>query len=276
MIYLKSFDLVDESSIINVPYPFDIFPLKQLDKLEFNNPVTIFYGSNGSGKTTLLNIIAEKLYLQRITLFNHSDSFEEYVSACNYSKDNPIPRESIIITSDDVFNFMFNIRAFNQDISFNRKKLFDEYQSIKSMKRQDVINMKVDSKSFDRNMAIISNSKSKFVQKNLVQSIQEHSNGETALKYFIERINENALYLLDEPENSLSSKMQIQLSKYIEDCALGCNCQFLIATHSPFFLSMQRSVVYDLDSLPVKTRKWTELENVKIYREFFKQHEKDF
>lgn len=276
MIYLKSFDLVDESSIINVPYPFDIFPLKQLDKLEFNNPVTIFYGSNGSGKTTLLNIIAEKLHLQRITLFNHSDSFEEYVSACNYSKENPIPRESMIITSDDVFNFMFNIRAFNQDINFNRKKLFDEYQSIKSMKRQDVINMKVDSKSFDRNMAIISNSKSKFVQKNLVQSIQEHSNGETALKYFIERINENALYLLDEPENSLSSKMQIQLSKYIEDCALGCNCQFFIATHSPFFLSMQRSVVYDLDSMPVKTRKWTELENVKIYREFFKQHEKDF
>ena len=276
MIYLKSFELVDESSIINVPYPFDIFPLKQLDKLEFNNPVTIFYGSNGSGKTTLLNIIAEKLHLQRITLFNHSDSFEEYVSACNSSKENPIPRESMIITSDDVFNFMFNIRAFNQDINFNRKKLFDEYQSIKSMKRQDVINMKVDSKSFDRNMAIISNSKSKFVQKNLVQSIQEHSNGETALEYFVERINENALYLLDEPENSLSSKMQIQLSKYIEDCALGCNCQVLIATHSPFFLSMQRSVVYDLDSLPVKTRKWTELENIKIYREFFKQHEKDF
>ena len=276
MLFLKSFELVDESAIINVPYPYDIFPLKQLERLDFNTSITILYGSNGSGKTTLLNIIAEKLHLQRVTTFNCSNAFEEYVLSCNYSEENPIPSKSMIFTSDNVFNYMLNIRAFNQAVNLNRKKLFDEYQSIRSMRRQDVINMKVDSKSFDRNMAIISNSKSKFVQKNLVQSIQEHSNGETALKYFIERINENALYLLDEPENSLSSKMQIQLSKYIEDCALGCNCQFLIATHSPFFLSMQRSVVYDLDSLPVKTRKWTDLENVKIYREFFKQHEKDF
>ena len=276
MLFLKSFELVDESAIINVPYPYDIFPLKQLERLDFNTSITILYGSNGSGKTTLLNIIAEKLHLQRVTTFNCSNAFEEYVLSCNYSEENPIPSKSMIFTSDNVFNYMLNIRAFNQAVNLNRKKLFDEYQSIRSMRRQDVINMKVDSKSFDRNMAIISNSKSKFVQKNLVQTIQEHSNGETALKYFIERINENALYLLDEPENSLSPKMQTQLSKYIEDSALGCNCQFLIATHSPFFLSMQRSIVYDLDSLPVKTRKWTELENVKIYRDFFKQHENEF
>ena len=42
------------------PYPFKLFPKKELSTVSFA-PITIFYGGNGSGKTTLLNVIAEKL-----------------------------------------------------------------------------------------------------------------------------------------------------------------------------------------------------------------------
>ena len=45
------------------------------------------------------------------------------------------------------------------------------------------------------------------------------SNGESAMKYFVDHISENALYLLDEPENSLSIALQQELCKYIEDSA---------------------------------------------------------
>ena len=38
----------------------------------------------------------------------------------------------------------------------------------------------------------------------LPENIREHSNGESAFLYFTEKIQENGLYLLDEPENSLS------------------------------------------------------------------------
>jgi len=34
--------------------------------------------------------------------------------------------------------------------------------------------------------------------------------------------------------------------------------------------------IYDLDANPVDIKQWTALENVKIYRDFFRQHEKDF
>ena len=37
-----------------------------------------------------------------------------------------------------------------------------------------------------------------------------------------------------------------------------------------------RSKIYDLDSDPVDVRRWTELENVRVYYEFFKKHEKAF
>lgn len=48
-----------------------------LSEFEFP-PVTILYGGNGSGKTTALNVIAEKLHLQRDTLYNRSSFFEDY------------------------------------------------------------------------------------------------------------------------------------------------------------------------------------------------------
>jgi len=34
--------------------------------------------------------------------------------------------------------------------------------------------------------------------------------------------------------------------------------------------------IYDLDENPVDVKKWTELENVRSYYEFFKRYEKEF
>lgn len=131
---------------------------------------------------------------------------------------------------------MMNIRAVNQKIDISREELYEEYNQIKNMRRQDVVNMKLEPTAYKRNMDIIGKSSSKFVSQNLVENIREYSNGETAIRYFYEKIKENTLYLLDEPENSLSPEKQLQLAKYIEASARGCGCQFIIATHSPFQL----------------------------------------
>ena len=60
-------------------YPCNLFTQKELTELDFEN-ITILYGGNGSGKTTVLNIIAEKLGLERDTLYNRSNFFEDYVT----------------------------------------------------------------------------------------------------------------------------------------------------------------------------------------------------
>ena len=49
-----------------------------------------------------------------------------------------------------------------------------------------------------------------------MDNIRENSNGESAFRYFTERIDRRGLYLLDEPENSLSPQRQIELIEYIE------------------------------------------------------------
>ncbi|MDF2512679.1 MAG: ATP-binding cassette protein, partial [Herbinix sp.] len=110
----------------------------------------------------------------------------------------------------------------------------------------------------------------------LMDNVREYSNGESAFIYFSEKIGENGLYLLDEPENSLSPKRQIELMNFIEESARFFGCQFIISTHSPFLLAMRGARVYNLDKNPVTIERWTELENVRTYYDFFKNRESEF
>ena len=79
---------------------------------------------------------------------------------------------------------------------------------------------------------------SSFLKKRLEREEEENSNGEAAIQYFINQMESAGLYLLDEPENSLSVENQMKLADYIHSSARFFNCQFVIATHSPIFLSI--------------------------------------
>ena len=121
-----------------------------------------------------------------------------------------------------------------------------------------------------------SKTQSQFVRSELMDNIREYSNGESAFLYFSEKITENALFLLDEPENSLSPVKQQELVQFLENAVRFFGCQFVISTHSPFLLSMKGARIYDLDEDPVDVKKWTQLENVRAYYQFFKEHEDEF
>ena len=67
-----------------------------------------------------------------------------------------------------------------------------------------------------------------------------------------------------------------KLAEYIEDSVRFYHCQFIISTHSPFLLSMNGVKIYDLDSCPASVRKWSELENMRLYYRLFEEHQKEF
>lgn len=115
-------------------YPFKLFPQRQLEEIEFS-PITIFYGGNGSGKSTLLNIIAEKLGVIRRSAFSGGAFFGDYVSMCEAECDE-IPGGSQILTSDDVFDYMLNIRYLNDGIDVRREELFEDWLTRKFAKHQ--------------------------------------------------------------------------------------------------------------------------------------------
>ena len=254
-------------------YPFQILSRHSLTRLDFE-PVTILYGGNGSGKTTAINVIAETLKLSRDTRFNQSPFFGDYTALCDYELRQPIPVEGRIITSDDVFDYMLNLRALNEGIDLRREELFqeyleDKYSDFKYRTLEDYEQLK------RVNMAR-SKTQSKYVRKRLMDNPREQSNGESAFFYFTNKIQENGLYLLDEPENSLSPQRQQELLSFLEDSARFFGCQFIIATHSPFLLSMRGAKIYDLDSDPVQTSRWTDLPAVRAYFDFFQKHRQAF
>lgn len=250
-------------------YPFQVMPQKDLRQLDFE-PITILYGGNGSGKTTVLNIIAEKLSIQRDAMYNRSSFFEDYIELCRYDLDEPLSEESKIITSDDVFNYMLNLRSLNEGIDLKREDLFEDYldakySHFKMRSLEDYHQLKKVNLSRSK-------TQSKYVRANLMDNIKGNSNGESAYVYFTESIKSHGLYLLDEPENSLSAAKQIELVALLEEFTRYEKCQFIISTHSPFLLSMKGAKIYDLDAFPVDVKRWTELESVKIYQQFFKRH----
>jgi len=284
MIYLQSFTFPDSDreftffldikrTCYDSFYPFKVLSKHELDRLDFDT-VTILYGGNGSGKSTALNVIAEKTGIRRDSIYNKSNFFPDYVKMCDMNVEEDIPEGSRIITSDDVFDYMLNIRNLNEGIDLKREKLFDEYLEVKYSQFQ--LKSMADYEQLKRVNNSRRKTQSRFVRGELMDNVREYSNGESAYRYFTEKIGENGLYLLDEPENSLSPRRQMELMSFLEESARFFGCQFIISTHSPFLLSMRGARIYNLDEDPVTIRRWTDLENVRAYYDFFKEHEREF
>ncbi|MBE6633325.1 MAG: ATP-binding cassette domain-containing protein [Ruminococcaceae bacterium] len=295
MLFLESFRLAsadqEDGFVLSYPYqlemrcfshenvyPFKIFPQKGLRELCFA-PITVLYGGNGSGKSTLLNVIAEKLSITQTVPFNNTPFMEDYLRFCSYTLENErraIPKSSLKLSSDGVFDYLLDVRAINEGVGRNRDELFFEYERLREDPMKQLESLE-DFERFREQFDAKRKTKSAFVSKRMkAGELNGKSNGESAFLYFTQKITENALFLLDEPENSLSAELQIELAKFLEDSARFYNCQLIIATHSPFLLAMRGARVYDLDSVPVAEKPWTELKNIRIYHRFFSEHEKDF
>ena len=298
MIYLNEFHLLSEDAewqffrkrskgCYDSFYPYQFFPQqKKMSEVLFSD-ITIFCGSNGSGKSTLLNIIAEKLELKRNTPFNKTDFFDPYVDSCWYELNLENPEEirelmkvSRIITSDDVFKHIISVRERNEKISFKRELIFDEKRDMAINGWQGPRGFNADDpesiRAYQDYYQKFNQPAAKYIRKNVGVDERTYSNGENGFKFFTDAIQPGGLYLLDEPENSLSAEMQQELVQYIMGMARFYKCQFIMSTHSPFILSLPYARIYNMDEIPVKTCKWTELPNVRIHYDFFKEHADEF
>lgn len=259
------------NGVYNTYYPFGVFSkYRDAPVFEFE-PVTILYGGNGSGKSTLLNIVAEMLKLDRRSPFELTDFFEDYCGLCELFCED-VPSTSRIITSDDIFKRLSDVRRINMFNDSKRKETWDRKGEMLEEIGEDPSLLRLkgldDYTRFAEYVDAVGKSTSQYIKDRVHQNLEAHSNGETALKYLTGEISENALYLLDEPENSLSPASQLKLKVFIEESTRFFGCQFVISTHSPLLLSIEHARVYDLDA-GCGVKEWYQLENVKVYAEFF-------
>lgn len=237
MVYLKSFEFPDDDAefdfLLGVKrkcyasfYPFKILSRRRFERIDFE-PITILYGGNGSGKSTALHVIAARADVRCDARFNKTSFFEDYVKLCRMDVDD-IPTGSRLLASDDVFDEMLDTRAFNDGMDQRRETVFEEYLANKRSHFQ--LSSMADYEKLRLVNSARHKTQSRYTREELGMNVRTYSNGENAFKMFTNAIEEDALYLLDEPENSLSPQRQIELTEYIENAArfFRCHTIFLL------------------------------------------------
>lgn len=265
LIYLNAFKLSDKTVSDPNIYPYNVFANKNEECFVFDK-ITVLYGDNACGKSSLLNIIASKLKLNGKEEVIDNPYFMRFVEECTYSLGENeggqvqqyIPVNSRYIKSEDI---MYEVKKIQQEAILREGYIYEHAKQGYSKQKLEIL--KNSSKMYEQIERI------KFSQ-------EKYSNGEMSLQLYEAWLQADALYLLDEPEVSLSPKNQVLLAEKINYGARFFNNQYILATHSPLMLGTLNAKIYNLDMNNFDTCTWNELENIKYYYDFFKKHQNEF
>ncbi|MFF3024309.1 AAA family ATPase [Gottfriedia sp. NPDC057948] len=206
--FLKKITLLRDDIHSFSQYPFSIPSIKSFDELNLRSNVTFFVGENGSGKSTLLEAIADKCDFNTAG-GGRNNNYEVFASESQLG--NYIRLSWLPKISNGFFlraESFYNFATYLDELEDPENEKYDSYGG---------------------------------------QSLHHQSHGESFLSLFLNRFNETAIYLLDEPEAALSPARQLSFLKIIHDLVENENSQFIIATHSPILLGYPNADILSFD-----------------------------
>jgi len=227
--HLKKITLFPEKYPSKDCYPFNLPNLNMTKVIAFDNAITFFVGENGTGKSTLLRAIAHKCGI-------HIWEPEEGRRVQFNQYEHELYRSISVEWTNGVVPGSF----FSSAIFEYFAGILDEWAFV-SPKTLDYFGGK---------------------------SLMAQSHGQCHMSYFESRYKLKGLYLLDEPENALSPKTQLQFLRLLKEMAEQGHAQFVIATHSPLLLAAPNSGIYSFDCSPVQQIGYEDTNHYQIYREF--------
>ncbi|MBN1506280.1 MAG: AAA family ATPase [Sedimentisphaerales bacterium] len=210
-------------------YPFTLDVLRRTGGLEFRTPVTLFVGENGTGKSTLLEALALKA---GIFIWKERDRTRFEVNPYEETLHRYI---SIQWTDGSVPGSFFGSSVF-QDFA----RILDEWAAT------------------DPGQLNYFGGKSLLTQ----------SHGQSIMSFFKARYAIKGLYLLDEPETSLSPRTQLALLDLLAKMTAAGHAQFIIATHSPILLSCPGATIHSFDHTPIASIPYDQTDHYKLYKAF--------
>ena len=236
--FLQGFSLLEDIEPQQFDkYPLNINSLRLFVSMKFVKPVTIFIGRNGCGKSTIIEALASCFDIPIVggnknlaAIIEHYDNGEEKQS--------------------ELANYIRCSRGYKRpDYTF-----FFRAESF--YKIADIVS------NDSRRNGELSIDLTNYGNKNLLAE----SHGESFMDFMKHTFKPNSLYFLDEPESALSPEKQIELIALI-DYYSKQGSQFIIATHSLFFIAYKDATLINLDD-GMKNINYKDTEIYKTYKEF--------
>lgn len=94
------------------------------------------------------------------------------------------------------------------------------------------------------------------------------SHGEGFLHFFEERLSEQGLFILDEPESALSPTKQFEFLKILRNLQRAGRCQVIMATHSPILMALPDADLWQVERFGIRPTRLEETAHFQLYREF--------
>jgi predicted ATPase len=111
------------------------------------------------------------------------------------------------------------------------------------------------------------------MRKNYGQELNSFSHGEAYLKIIEEKLENDGIYLLDEPEAALSPAKQLSLIYQINEHLKSNMSQFVIATHSPILMSIPNATIYEITENGMEKTDLEDTEHYSITKNFLNNPE---
>lgn len=232
-------------------FPWSLPLIQNFEEIQFNQNISFFVGENGSGKSTILESIAAyteipiagSLRLEDDESLAAANELANYLSIRFHNKS----RQGFFMRSEDFIGYA-------RKLKIQIKELEQEAQEVKKTFTGGDIKLTLGAILGERQQLI----------DRYTEDMEAMSHGEGFLKFFTSRITGRGLYLIDEPEAALSPQRQLSLISLIKTKAEKTNSQFIIATHSPIFMSIPNSEVFHFQNNTIEKIDYRETDHYLI------------
>lgn len=242
-------------------FPFSLPVFAKPFTLQFDNPIIIIAGDNGSGKSTLLETIAHKIGLPTIGsyttatdgTFAPANALYTLVNIAWQSK----THNGMFFRAEDYIGFVRSINDLKQGLTKDIEEM-EEYLRGEGLHR---------ARGLLRGQ--INELESRYNGR-----MEEKSHGEGFLQILTTRIHGNGVYVLDEPEASLSPMKQLALVSLLMQSVKTTDAQFIVATHSPIIMGIPGSTIYYLGDNGPEIQAYEDTEHYQVYKSFLDNRER--